>query len=362
MSARALRFRLIARANPSRALVLLAPVLAVVLALAFGALMILALGKSPLQAFNVYFAQPLADPFSLAEIAVKASPLVMIALGLAFCYRANLWNIGAEGQFVIGGTLGGGIAVATHGMTHATFWILPAMLITGALAGALYGLIPAFLKVTLGVSEILVSLMLVYIAQLFLDYLVRGPWRDPKGFNFPVTAGFDSAAILPPLWPGGAVHAGVGLTLVLVIIMGVVLASTRFGFAVRTNGLAPRAAAFAGFDQRRLTLALFALSGGLAGLAGAVEVSGVINQLQPSISPGYGFAAIIVAFLGRLSPWGILLAGLVLALTYIGGEAAQIAMKLPLDLTTAFQGVLLMCVLAADVLTHYRLTITRPAA
>ncbi|MBV1707380.1 MAG: ABC transporter permease [Hyphomicrobiales bacterium] len=362
MSASSWRLKLVARANPSRALVLLAPVLAVALALVFGALMILALGKSPVEAFNVYFAQPLADPFSLAEIVVKASPLVMIALGLAFCYRANLWNIGAEGQFVIGGTLGGGIAVATHGMTHATFWILPAMLVIGALGGALYALIPAVLKVTLGVSEILVSLMLVYVAQLNLDYLVRGPWRDPKGFNFPVTAGFDPSATLPPLWPGGAVHSGVAITVLLVIIMAVVLARTRFGFAVRTAGMAPRAAGFAGFDHRRLTLALFALSGGLAGLAGVVEVSGVINQLQPSISPGYGFAAIIVAFLGRLSPVGILVAGLVLALTYIGGEAAQIAMKLPLDLTTAFQGVVLMCVLAADVLTHYRLTLARRAS
>ena len=328
-------------------------------AMLIGGALVAALGKSPVQAFFVYFVNPLMESWSLQELAVKASPLVLIAVGLCFCFRANLWNIGAEGQFIMGGAMGGWIALLTQGGagqgTFGSFWILPAMLIVGALAGMAYALIPALLRVWLGVSEILTSLMLVYIAQLFLDYMVRGPWRDPKGFNFPVSANFDAEATLPLLFDGGRLHAGVVIALVIAIVAAVVFSKSLFGYEVRLVGAAPRAARFAGFDDKKLTLTVFAISGALAGLAGICEVSGQIGQLQPSISPGYGFTAIIVAFLGRLSPIGIVLAGLVLALTYIGGESAQVLMKLPFFLTGAFQGILLMCVLAADVFTRYRI-------
>jgi ABC-type uncharacterized transport system permease subunit len=329
-----------------------APIAALGLAMLIGGLVVALLGKPPLRAFEVYFVEPLTQGWSLQELAVKASPLVLIALGLSFCFRANLWNIGAEGQFIIGGMLGGWLGIATQGGEGGR-WILPAMLVVGALGGLAYAMIPALLRVWLGVSEILTSLMLVYVAELTLDYMVRGPWRDPKGFNFPVTVNFDEDATLPLLVEGGRLHFGVVLTLLAVVAAAVVLSRTLFGFKVRLIGNAPRAARFAGFDERRLTLAVFAISGAAAGLAGISEVSGQIGQLQPSISPGYGFTAITVAFLGRLSPFGILLAGLVLALTYIGGEAAQIDLKLPLDMTKAFQGILLMCVLAADVFTRY---------
>ena len=231
------------------------------------------------------------------------------------------------------------------------------MLMLGAAGGALYGLIPAVLRVALGVNEILSSLMLVYVAGLGLDYLVRGPWRDPAGFNFPVSVDFDPAATLPSLVDGASLHAGVLITLLVVAMAALVFSRTMFGYEIRCVGAAPRAARFAGFSENRLTLMVFALSGGLAGLAGVVEVSGQIGQLQPSISPGYGFTAIIVAYLGRLQPVGVLVAGLVLALTYVGGEGAQIALKLPLDVTKAFQGILLVCVLGADVATRYRVRI-----
>ncbi len=353
-----MRLDLEPRPAGNRLLALGAPVLALAAAVLLGGLAILVMGRSPAQAFSVYFVEPLTESWSLQAIAVKASPLVMIAVGLAFPFRANLWNIGAEGQFVAGGALGGGLALLTHdGAYQATlggWWILPAMLLLGVLGGAIYALIPAVLRATLGVSEILSSLMLVYVAGYALDYLVRGPWRDPQGFNFPVSVTFDPEATLPSLIADGRLHAGVLLTVLTVVVAAVVLTRTLFGYEVRLFGAAPRAARFAGFGEGRLTLLTFAISGGLAGLAGVVEVSGQINQLQPSISPGYGFTAIIVAFLGRLNPFGILLAGLVLALTAIGGEGAQVAMKLPLDLTSAFQGVLLACVLAADVVTRYR--------
>ncbi len=353
-----MRIELQPRLAPPRWLGVAAPVAAFAVALVIGGFIVAALGKSPVTAFRVYFVDPLTQDWSLEALAVKASPLVMIAVGLCFCFRANLWNIGAEGQFIAGGALGGALALATHGVVHdgpfGGSWILPAMLALGVVGGALAALIPAVLLVTLGVSEILSSLMLVYVARLALDYLVRGPWRDPAGFNFPVSVSFDPEATLPSLVEGASLHAGVLITLAVVALAALVFGRTLFGYEIRIVGAAPRAARFAGFSESRLALAVFALSGGLAGLAGVVEVSGQLGQLQPSISPGYGFTAIIVAFLGRLQPVGVLIAGLVLALTYVGGEGAQIALKLPLDVTTAFQGVLLICVLGADVVTRYR--------
>jgi simple sugar transport system permease protein len=203
--------------------------------------------------------------------------------------------------------------------------------------------------------------MLVYVAQLTLDYLTRGPWRDPKGFNFPQTVTFDPAATLPPIFAEGRIHAGAIFAVLAIAITAVVLGRTLFGYRLRVTGEAPRAARFAGFEGSTTTLLVFAISGGLAGLAGIAEVSGQIGQLQPSISPGYGFTAITVAYLGRLNPLGILVAALVLALTFIGAESAQILMKLPLDLATAFQGLLLLFVLAADALVTYRLRVVRTA-
>ncbi len=244
----------------------------------------------------------------------------------------------------------------THGADAAS-WVLPAMMVAGIVGGALYGLIPAFLKTRFGVNEILTSLMLVYIAQLILDYLVRGPWRDPKGFNFPQSVTFDPSATLPPIFEAGRVHYGFVFALVAVLVTAIVLGRTLFGYRLRLSGDAPRAARFAGFNSKTTTLAVFGISGGLAGLAGISEVAGQIGQLQPSISPGYGFTAITVAFLGRLNPIGILVAALVVSLTFIGGESAQIMLKLPLDLTQAFQGILLLCVLAADALVSNRVRV-----
>ena len=352
-----MRIELERRAAQSPFIEFLAPLLAIVMAVMIGGALLAAIGKSPQQAFLVYFVEPFSDAWSLQELAIKASPLILIASGLAFCYRANLWNIGAEGQFVVGGLVGGTIAVVTHGMDHALggYWILPAMLILGALAGMLYAMIPAFLRVKVGASEILTSLMLVYIAEITLDYFVRGRLRDPKGFNFPQSVPFEDIARLPFLAEGERLHAGILFAVAAVFLASFVFRRTLFGFDVKLVGSAPKAARFAGFSEGRLTFAVFAISGAAAGLAGVCEVAGQIGQLQPVISPGYGFSAIIVAFLGRLQPWGILCAGLVLSLTIIGGENAQIAMKVPLDMTRVFQGTLLMCVLAMDVFTRYRL-------
>src|SRR5215472_1482029 len=342
------------RAERSALIAIASPVPAIALTMVTMSVLFALLGKNPVAALGVYFLDPLTDAYSLQEIAVKATPLVMIGIGLSFCYLANIWNIGAEGQFTIGAVTGSWLAVHTQG-TDAGPWVLPAMLVLGALGGALYAMIPAICKVRFGASEILTSLMLVYVADLFMDYLVRGPWRDPHGLNFPTTAEFDPVATVPTLIEGSRLHAGAVATLVLVALAAVLLGRTVKGFEIRVVGAAPRAAAFAGFNANQLVLFAFALSGALAGLAGIIEVAGPVGHLQPGFSPGYGFTAIIVAFLGRLNPFGILIAGLFLALTFIGGEGAQISLKVPLDLTKVFQGMLLFYVLACDSLIVHRI-------
>jgi simple sugar transport system permease protein len=338
---------------------IVSPLIAITLTLVTMVVLFSLIGKNPFAALAVYFLEPLTDAYGLQEIVVKATPLVMIAVGLSLCYLANVWNIGAEGQFLVGAVCGSWLAVKTNG-TDAGAWVLPAMLFLGALGGALYALIPALCRVRFGASEILTSLMLVYVADFLLDYLARGPWRDPKGYNFPTTAEFDPVATMPILIDGTRVHIGALLALAAVLAAWLVLSRTIKGFEIRLVGAAPRAARFAGFNSDKLVILTFVVSGALAGLAGIIEVAGPVGHLQPAFSPGYGFTAIIVAFLGRLNPVGILIAALFLALTFIGGEQAQIAMKIPLDVTKVFQGILLFYVLACDSLILYRFKLSFP--
>ena len=346
------------RAERSAAIAIASPLIAIALTLVTMAVLFAILNKDPIEALGVYFVDPLTDPYSLEEIAVKATPLVMIAVGLSLCYIANIWNIGAEGQFLVGAVAGSWLAVRTNG-TGVGHWVLPAMLALGALRGALYAVIPAICRIRFGASEILTSLMLVYVADLGMDYLVRGPWRDPHGLNFPTTAEFDPVATVPILIEGSRLHAGAIVALLVVMAAAVLLGRTIMGFEIRLVGAAPKAARFSGFDADKLVLLTFAISGALAGLAGIIEVAGPVGHLQPGISPGYGFTAIIVAFLGRLNPIGILIAGLFLALTFIGGEGAEISMKIPVDLTKVFQGILLFYVLACDSFIVYRIRLLR---
>ncbi len=349
-----MRLELVPRNTDNRLLQLLLPVLSLSIAFILGGLLVLAYGRSPVLAFNVYILEPLSEIWGLQEILVKAIPLILIATGLAYCFRSNRWNIGADGQFTFGGLTGGMVALQLQ-HSLGQIWLLPLILLAGTLGGLLYGLIPAFLRNRFGVNEILSSLMLVYIAQLLLDYMVRGPLRDPKGFNLPQSAPFEPAATLPSLVDGGRLTISLVICIFVVLVTVFIFRKTLFGFALMASGEAPKAATFAGFNEKRLTYAAFAISGGLAGLAGIMEVSGQIGQLKPQLSSGYGFTAIIVAFLGRLSPLGMTLSGLLLALVSIGAESAQIALKLPLDLAQVFQGLILFCVLAGESLGSYRL-------
>ncbi len=349
-----MRLELVPRSEVSPLARLLSPLAALAVAILIGGVVIALMDRSPMAALQVYFVEPLTEGWAQQELIIKATPLLIIAVGLSFCFRANLWNIGAEGQFIVGALAGSILPLWLHG-AEAGWWVIPASLAMGALGGMLFAMIPALLRVSFGVSEILTSLMLVYVADLTLDYLVRGPWRDPKGFNFPQTVSFDWT--LPYIAEGGRLHAGILIAPVVVLVAWFVMTRTLFGFGIRVAGEAPKAARFAGFDARRMVVASFAISGGLAGLAAMIEVFGQIHQLKPGISPGYGFTAITVAFLGRLHPLGMVFGAFVVAMTIIGGENAQIALKLPLDMTRVFQGVLLMCVLAADALVSYRIRI-----
>ncbi len=340
------------RAQPSAALSLLSPVIAVALTLVAGAALVAALGRDPVETLWVYFVSPFLDGYSRAELTVKAAPLALIGAGLAVCFRANVWNIGAAGQFTLGAVCAGWLALAWPG-AETKLWLIP-YLLAGALGGALWAAIPALLRVRFNANEILVSLMLTYVAALLLDYLVRGPWRDPLAFGFPQSPRFSQGFILPVLLEGTRLHLGLAIAVAACLALWVMMTRTLRGFALRVFGAAPRAAAFAGFSRDRAVWFALLLSGALAGLAGAIEVSAAIGRVQPDIGAGYGFTAIIVAFLGRLNPLGALAGGFVLAVSYIGGENAQILLKLPKNVTGVFQGMLLFFLLATDTLIRWR--------
>ncbi|HYD63969.1 ABC transporter permease [Azospirillum sp.] len=350
--------RLEARGQASRVMVYATPVLAVALTLVSGFLLFWALGFDPVKALHAFFIQPLTTARGLGELVVKATPLVLCAVGLAIGFRANVWNIGAEGQLTLGALAGGGLALAFYG--EGGWWLLPLMVLGGVAGGMAWAAIPAFLKVRFNASEILTSLMLTYVALLLLTYMVNGPYRDPDGFAFPESRMFEAHAVLPVLVEGTRVHLGALFALLAVAGGWVLMSRTFIGFQIRVIGLTPAAAGYAGFNEKRIVWLTLLLSGGLAGLAGLGEVAGPIGQITPGISPGYGFTAIIVAFLGRLHPVGILLAGLLMALSFIGGEAAQIGLGLPKAITGVFQGMLLFFLLATDVLIRYRVRFGPP--
>ncbi len=361
-----MRIELVKRPQHSALFSALSPFIALGLTLIAGAIMFSLLGKNPATALYYYFIDPLtgiwdpANRWQLHELAIKAAPLILIAVGLSVCYLSNNWNIGAEGQFIIGAVFGSIFPVL---FPNFQSWIvLPLMLIFGMAGGALYASIPAFLKVRFNTNEILTSLMLVYVAQLFNDWLVRGPWRNPEGMSFPGTVRFHEWAVLPQIWPeAGRAHWGFVFALIAAVAVWFLLSRTLKGFEVKVLGQSPRAGRFAGFSTGRMVFFAFIVSGALAGLAGISEVAGPIEQLNEKVSVGYGFTAIIVAFLGRLNPLGIIAAGLILALTYLGGEAAQISIGVSDKTVRAFQGMLLFFVLACDTLIHYRLRIVSAA-
>ncbi len=336
----------------------LTPIMALGLNLIAGTILFHLLGYPPLQSLHAFFISPISDLYGVCELIVKATPLAMIAVGLAVGFRANVWNIGAEGQLTLGALTGSALVIYFPDSEQVL--MLPAMLILGVLGGMAWAAIPAFLKTRFNTNEILTSLLLVYVAILLLSTLVHGPWRDPAGYGFPESVVFPDVATLPVIVPGTRLHAGTIFALLVIVTGWVLMSRTLVGFQVRVAGIAPHAARYTGVRADRMVWYVLLGAGGLAGLAGIVEITGLIGQVQPIISPGYGFAAIIVAFLGRLHPVGILFASLVLALSYLGGEFVQIKLGLPLGIAGVFQGMLLFFLLSCDVLINYRIEFRRP--
>ncbi len=332
------------------------PILALLITVVIGVLLFAALGKDPVRGLQVFFWEPIKTPYALGELMVKATPLLVIALGLAVCFRSNVWNIGAEGQFVIGAVFAGGVALLADKTTGG--WIVLAILLAGMVGGMVWAGITALLRDRFNANEILVSLMLVYVADMVLSYLVYGPWKDPAGYNFPQTKTFESVTQIPRLMTGSRVSIGLLIALAGAALLWVYLFRTRAGFAQQVGGLAPAAARYAGFSSRKALWVALLTSGGAAGLAGALEVAGPIGQLTPYVPAGYGFAAIIVAFVGRLHPVGMIFSAILMSMFYIGGELAQSRLGLPKSLTGVFQGLLLFTLLACDTLINYRLRIT----
>ncbi|HRK18611.1 MAG TPA: ABC transporter permease [Hyphomicrobiaceae bacterium] len=345
------------RREPSQLMLFAAPVIALVLTLVAGLVLFELIGKPPFRAMYLIFVEPLTTYRGLAELLLKSTPLILIGIGLSFGFRAGIWNIGAEGQFIVGALCGGAVALAFH--PGGGWWLLPLMMLAGAAGGMAWASIPALLRTRFRTNEILVSLMLVYVADLLLRWAVTGPLKDPQSFNFPESKLFQKAAQMPLLLPQSRAHIGFLVALLVAAVAFVLMSRHMAGYQLRVLGEAPRAARFAGFSEKRIVWLSFLTSGGLAGLAGLFEAAGPVGQLVPALPSGYGFAAIIVAFLGRLRPFGIVLAGLLLGLTAIGGESAQVSLSLPSATTAVFQGMLLFFVLAADVLVNYRVKFAR---
>ncbi len=344
------------RLTRSRRAALLVPILSFVLALAFGGLILIAFGINPLRAYRVMVQGSLGSRYALTETLVKAIPLMLTGLGVAIAFRMLFWNIGAEGQLAMGGIAAAYVALFLSDRLPA-FLVLPLMFLLALLAGALWGLIPALLKAYIGVNEILTTLMMNYIAILLVEYLYLGPWRDPEGYGFPGTAPFPESAWLPRLT--GRVHAGLLFALLAALLLWFILNRTRWGYEIRVIGENPRAARYTGISIARNILLVMLLSGGLAGIAGMAEVAGIARRLYHGLTVGYGYTAIIVAWLANLNPWGVLLVGFLMGALLVGGDQLQIAMQLPAAVALILQGAILFFVLGGSIFVNYRIRLIR---
>lgn len=341
------------RLTPSRMASFLVPFISLLLALIFGGIILLVAGANPLTTYKAMLLGAFGSKYSLSETMVKAIPLMLCGLGVSIAFRMLFWNIGAEGQLAVGGIAAAGVALFGAEMLPDAV-LLPTMFVAGFTAGALWGLVPALLKAFVRVNEIITTLMMNYIAILWVEYLFYGPWKDPAGYGFPGTAQFAEAAWLPRL-PGTRVHLGLAFAIAAAVFIWLVLGRTKWGYEIRVIGENPRAAAYAGISLIRNIILVMILSGGLAGLAGMAEVSGIVHRLQKGLTVGYGYTAIIVAWLGKLNPWGVLLVAVLLAGLLVGGDQIQITMQLPAAVALILQGAILFFMLGGELFTRYRL-------
>ena len=348
-----MRLRFEKRAEPSRLMQFATPVGAVLLTMVIGTILFEALGYDGLRAVKEIFLTPILASYKWQDVASKAAPLILIGLGLSVSNRAKIWNIGAEGQYVIGALAGAGVALLTQGQQG--FWIIPLMFAAGILGGMAWAAVPALLKTRFKVNEILSSLMLTYVGLQVLNYMVTGPWKDPNGHNFPQTAPFTDAQLLPHKLFGTPLTPGILAAVLLALVFWLLMSRSVFGYQIKVVGAAPNAARYGGFDAPRTVWLAMLIGGGMAGLAGIMEASSHSGQLNLGFPSGYGFTAIIVAFLGRLHPIGVFIAGIVLAISYVGGQVAQSAVHVPNATAGIFQAMMLFLLLASDILIRYRL-------
>ncbi|MEJ6120544.1 ABC transporter permease [Vibrio sp. 2-Bac 85] len=348
--------KLTPRAQASAKWGYLSPVLAVFLTLIAATVLFWGLGKDPQLALYTFFISPIENWYGITELLVVAIPILLCAYGLALCYRASIWNIGAEGQLLLGAVVA--TTMALQFVDSDSFWAMPLVLLAGMVGGMLCSGISAFLNLRLNCNETLVTIMMNYIALNTLLWAVYGPLKDPSGYNFPESALFGDSSLLPILFEGTRLHFGLLLVILALVMVWVFMSKTFLGFQIKVLGLDKPAARMAGFKEKKLAAMVFLVSGALAGLAGAVIVTGSTGQLIPAISPGYGYSAIIVAFLGRLHPVGITLAGLLIALIFMGGEMSQMVLQLPRAITGILQGLILFFLLSCDVLIRYRIVFT----
>lgn len=354
-----MRIKLEKRQTPSRLMLVATPVASVLLTMLIGVVVFDLIGINGQKAVVDIFLTPLLASFKWQDVAVKAAPLIIIALGLSVGNRAQIWNIGAEGQYVIGALCAAGVGIAAG--TAGGPLVITAMVLAGIIGGAAWAAGPAWLKTRFGVNEILSTLMLTYVSYQVLGYLVGGPWKDPNGRNFPATAPLAENQTLPILFPGSTVHLGVLIAVLLPFLFWLVMSRSVFGFQIRVVGSAPHAARHGGFDAKQTVWAALLIGGGMAGLAGSLEFTGALGAINLGFPSGYGFTAIIVAFLGRLSPIGCLIAGIVLAVTYVGGQVAQTTVHIPNSTAGIFQAMMLFFILASDILIRYRVRVIATA-
>lgn len=348
-----MNLRLEPRPAPLRAVTLAATLGAILFAIAAGGGAFLLAGADPLAAYAVMIEGAFGSAYSLSEVLVKAIPLMLAGLAVAVAARILVWNVGAEGQLVLGG-MGAALAALSLRAFIPPGLLLPAVVLAGFAAGGLWAAIPGWLKGRLGVSEILTSLMLNYVAIYWMEHLYFGPWRDPMGMGFPGTAMFPDGARLLRL-PGTRIHLGLALAVAAAALLQLLLTRSRWGYELRVTGENPQAASYAGMNLSRNTLWVMVLSGGLAGLAGMAETAGIHYRLQQGLAVGYGYAGIIVAWLARLHPAGVLGVAVLIAGLFVGGDALQAELKLPSSVGLVLEGTILFAVMAGDFLTRYRI-------
>lgn len=351
-----MKFVLEKRGSASRLFQFAAPFLSVIVALFVAGIILLVAGVNPLDAYISILSEAVGSVYGLTETLVKTTPLILTGLGVALAFRMQIWNIGAEGQLYMGAFGAGAVALFSGIESHIV--MISAMFLAAVLCGGLWGGIAGFLRARLRVNEVIVTLLLNYIAILWVDYLVYGPWKDPNGFNFPLSAVFSDAASLSN-WFNSRLHSGFFLALLLALAMYIFIERTVWGYEIKVIGSNPKAARYAGMKSGLFIFLVLFLSGALAGIAGFSEVAGLQHRMQHGISSGYGYTAIIIAWLARRSAVGVVIVSFLMGILLVGGDSLQIMWRLPIAFVYAFQGLILFFLLISDFFTRYKVRIVR---